>query len=522
VGVQVSHTIPYSGMRRWRIALVMGLGLLAPLLPAGAQDARYIVRFKASETAPVSRESLQKAAATIADRALQNVDELPYDNALVLRLRLEDALQLARRADVESLELDHKVWAFRETNDPLFSDQYSLRGQFSGRVAEAWDITSGSRNVIVAVIDTGADINHPDLKSNIWTNSRELKGNKKDDDSNGYVDDLHGYDFVNRDGNPQDDNGHGTHVTGIVAAVGNNAVGVAGVSWGSRVIPVKALDETGNGYVSSIIRSIDYVTDLKKKGVPVAVINLSLGGGGYSEALYRAVERARNHDILIVAAAGNEGANNDVTPMYPANFVIDSVISVAAIDSQGNRATFSNFGSGSVHLAAPGSAILSTALPRTGLEYRTLSGTSMASPYVAGVLALAAAANTQLSMVQVRSALFSTVQPLASLQGITITGGLVDAVAAMQRAIMTAPAPRLHGSVLDGIRGVRDAQVTATLTSDPSVVRTVTTGKDGSYSMSEMPRGTFRIKATKRGKRFISARVRISTARPVRKNVIAR
>ncbi len=518
----MSHRTPYNGIRSWRIALIFGLGLLAPLVSAGAQDARYIVRFKARDTAPSSRESLQKAATAVADRAIQSVDELPYDNALVLRLRLEDALQLARRPDVESLELDHKVWAFRETNDPLLSDQYSLRGQFSGKVVEAWDITTGSRNVIVAVIDTGADLKHPDLKSNIWTNSREIKGNGKDDDSNGYVDDLHGYDFVNRDGNPQDDNGHGTHVTGIVAAVGNNGAGVAGVAWDSRVIPIKALDATGNGYVSSIIRSIDYVTDLKKKGVPVTVINLSLGGGGYSEALYRAVERARNHDILIVAAAGNEGANNDIAPMYPANFAIDSVVSVAAINAQGNRATFSNFGAGSVHLAAPGSAILSTALLRTGMEYRTLSGTSMASPYVAGVLALAAAANTQLSMVQVRSALFSAVQPLVSLQGETITGGLVDAVAAAQLAIMTQPAPRLYGYVQDGTKGVRDAEVTATLTSDPSVVRTVTTGKDGSYSMSKIPLGTFTIKASKRGKKFVTTRVRVATARSVRKNVVAR
>lgn len=518
----MSHHMPYHYRTLWHLLLALCIGAFVPFLSAHSQAARYIVRLRSSEAARNSSHVLEKAAAEIAPRALQNIDQLPHDNSIVVRLSLEDAIQLSGRTDVESLEIDHRVWAFRDTNDPLLSQQYALQGPVSGRVTEAWDISTGSRNALVAVIDTGADLKHPDLRGNVWTNSREIGGNRRDDDGNGYIDDIHGYDFVNRDGNPQDDNGHGTHVAGIVSAVGDNGVGVAGVAWGSRVIAVKALDSTGNGFVSSITKSIDYVTDLKKRGVPVAVINLSLGGGGYSDALYRAVERARNHDILIVAAAGNEGANNDTSPIYPANFALDSVISVAATDSAGNRASFSNFGATSVHLAAPGTAILSTGLLRSGAEYRTQSGTSMASPYVAGVISLIAGANTQLSMTQVRAVLLASVQPLSSLQGTSITGGLVNAVAAAQSAIAIQPLPRLFGYVRNGARGVRDASVTATLLSDPSVVRTVTTGKDGSYSISEAQLGTYRIRVSKRGKRFSSSRVRANSARTIRKNFAAR
>jgi subtilisin family serine protease len=281
---------------------------------------------------------------------------------------------------------------------------------------------------------------------------------------------------------------------------------------------VKALDQVGSGYVSTIAKAIDYVTDLKRKGVPIAIMNLSLGGGNWSRALYRAVERARNHDILLVAAAGNEGSNNDLTPLYPASFPLDSVISVAATGADGSLTSFSNYGSGSVHLAAPGSAILSTSLRGNGVDYRRLSGTSMASPHVSGVLALIAAANPQLSALQIRRVALNTTKTQPGLQGTTICGGAVDAVAAVNSAIHTRALPRVFGYVSALGKAAVGAQVTLSLVIDPSAIRTATTGKDGSFSISEVELGEYKLSIRLKGRRFRPTTVRASAPRIIRKN----
>jgi subtilisin family serine protease len=310
-------------------------------------------------------------------------------------------------------------------------------------------------------------------------------------------------------------------VAGIVAAVGDNAVGVAGVAWGTKVVAVKALDSQGNGFVSSIVKAIDYVTTLKSKGAPIAVINLSLGGGGYSAALYRAVERARNHDILTVAAAGNEGSNNDSTPLYPASFVIDSVVGVAATDQLGQRASYSNYGSASVQIAAPGSGIISTALLRSGFQYRTLSGTSMASPHVAGIVALIAAANPQLSMIQARRALLASAQSVPELRGFVQNGAFADTLAAVQVAKATQGLPRIYGYVRRGTKGISAARVTATMRSDPTNPRSVLTAKDGSYSFSELPIGEYVLRARRRGFTFRSQSVSATRPGTFRRSFVA-
>jgi subtilisin family serine protease len=487
-----------------------------------AQDARYIIRFKS--TSGVSQRDAQvlnQAVSDLGELGLQNLDRLPHDNAVVVRLRVQDAARIMARRDVEAVEADTPVFALRTTSDPLLTEQYSLFSSGGSGVTDAWDISTGSRRAMVAVIDTGVDLLHPDLRDNLWRNEKEIAGNKRDDDGSGCVDDIFGCDIVNRDGSPQDDNGHGTHVAGIVAALGDNSEGIAGVAFGAKIVAVKALDSQGSGFVSSIVKAIDYVTTLKSRGVRISVINLSLGGGSYSDALYRAVERARNHDILVVAAAGNESANNDITPLYPANLSIDSILSVAATDRDANLASFSNYGASSVQIAAPGSSILSTALLRSGVSYRTLSGTSMACPHVAGVLALIAAANPQLSMLQARQVLLDSSQSLSSLQGVVQNGAFVDTLAAVQRAMVTQGLPRIYGYVRRAGRGIRGAQVSATLRADPTVTRVAVTGKDGSYSLSELAYGDYTVRVRKRGRTFTSVTVKARAPGSVRKSFSA-
>jgi subtilisin family serine protease len=513
-------------------ALLFGVSVFQ-LSVCQAQDARYVVRFKQQHTSPrlaksrtangnhprvTAQAALDRHVASLGDLALQEIERIPGDNSAVLRLRLEDALRVSARTDVASIELDSEVRGFFDTNDVLYSQQYSLNGEFGARVAQAWDSTTGSGKALIAIIDTGADLTHPELTSNLWKNPNEKRGNKIDDDENGCIDDIYGCNILNkdtskRDSSPQDDNGHGTHVAGIVAAKGNNGLGVAGVAWGSKIVVVKALDDQGAGFISGIAKAIDYVTTLKIKGAPIVAINLSLGGGSYSKVLYRAVERARNHDILVISAAGNEGANNDLKPLYPANLAIDSVVAVAATNDAGALASYSNYGVGSVHLAAPGTQIWSTALQSLGYSYRTASGTSMASPLVSGVVSLISAANPGLSMLQVRSILLSSARPLDNLRGYVITGALVDAQAAIAAAKVTAPLPRVAGYVRNGARGVADATVTLERRGAAGEIRTTTTGGDGSFSFSELPLGTYLLRVKKLKLKFSPATVRATSAR---------
>lgn len=522
-------------MRRCSVVIVARLTSLVctALICVGvcqAQDARYVIRFKQHHVSPrvladvptKAHAALDSSVTSLADVALQEIDRIPHDNSAVLRLRLEDAMRVSARSDVASIELDSEVHAFAGTNDALYSQQYALSGEFGGRVSDAWDVSTGSTRALVAVIDTGADLSHADLVPNLWKNPKEVRGNKRDDDGNGCVDDIHGCDFINKDGSPQDDNGHGTHVTGIVAAEANNVIGVAGVAWGAKVVVVKALDSQGSGFTSAIAKAIDYVTTLKTKGAPIVAINLSLGGGSYSRVIYRAVERARNHDILIIAAAGNESSNNDVNPLYPANLALDSVVSVAATDVAGNLASYSNYGAGTVHIAAPGSQIWSTALQSSGYQYRTSSGTSMASPLVSGVVSLIAAANPSLSMLQVRSILLSAVRSLPSLQGYVITGAIVDAHAAVTAARATLPLPRIAGYVKNRSLGVADATVTIQARGEGGITRSTQTSGDGSYSFSELPLGTYVVRASKARLRFAPSTVRASRARTIKRIFNAR
>lgn len=310
-------------------------------------------------------------------------------------------------------------------NDTNYSSLYGM-GKIDA--PEAWETNTGSQDIVVAVVDTGIDYTHPDLAANIWTNPGEKSGNGIDDDGNGYIDDIYGYDFYNEDSDPYDDNDHGTHCAGTIGAVGNNGQGVVGVSWNVSLMGLKFLGASGSGTTFDAIRAIDYAIDNGAR-----VINASFGGGGYDAALEDAVQRAADEGVLFVAAAGNDGTNNDTFPSYPASFPVNYLLSVAATDGTDSLTWFSNYGSTSVDVAAPGSAIRST-VPGGG--YQSFSGTSMAAPHVAGLAALLLAENPSLTLSQLWDAIFSTVDTISD-SAFLASGGRINAANAI--SLMTPP-----------------------------------------------------------------------------------
>jgi subtilisin family serine protease len=334
---------------------------------------------------------------------------------------------LRNDAYVASFEQDALRQEQVQPNDPQLG---SLWGMSAIDAQNAWTISKGSSSVVVAVIDTGVDYNHPDLAANIWTNPGEIAGNGIDDDHNGFLDDVHGYDFANHDGNPMDDNGHGTHVSGTIAAVGNNGRGVSGVNWSSSIMALKFMNAQGAGYLSDAIAAVNYATMMRTQyGVNVRVDNNSWGGGGFSAALQSAIQASNQAGILFVAAAGNSAANNDAVAQYPANYDSPNVISVAALAQNGQLASFSNYGATSVDIAAPGVSIYST-VPNNGYAY--YSGTSMAAPQVSGVAALCWAAAPNASVADVRNAILRGADTVAALNGKVASGGTLDAYRTLQ------------------------------------------------------------------------------------------
>jgi subtilisin family serine protease len=333
------------------------------------------------------------------------------------------------------------------SGDPSFGSLWGLHntGQSGGLAdadidaPEAWNVTTGSRSVVIAVIDTGVDYTHRDLAANAWRNPGEIAGDGIDNDGNGFVDDVYGWDFTNRDADPMDDNGHGTHIAGTIGAVGGNGTGVVGVNWQVSIMALKFLSGSGSGSTSGAIGAINYATRMKRDfGVNVVATNNSWGGGGFSTALRDAIAAGGRENILFVAAAGNDGTNNDTAPHYPSNYTDAAVISVAASDRSNRLASFSNRGAVSVDLAAPGVSITST-LP--GGRYGSSSGTSMAAPHVAGVVGLLAAANPAATAAEIRSAILSTTTPVGAFAGRMVTGGLLNAAAAVQTILSPTPGP---------------------------------------------------------------------------------
>ncbi len=299
-----------------------------------------------------------------------------------------------------------KLWGLKNTgtNEPASSRGNSSPTGVAGsdiNALEAWRLTKGSQGIKIAVIDTGVDYNHEDLRQNMWVNQAEKNGaDGVDDDGNGYVDDIYGYDFANNDSDPMDGNGHGTHCSGTIAGVHDNGIGVKGVMAHAQIVAVKFLGDNGSGTLEAAVQAIDYATK-----VGVDIMSNSWGGGGFNLALYDAISRAEDAGIVFVAAAGNSAADNDVTPHYPSNYEASNVISVAANNYNDGLASFSCYGSDTVHIAAPGRNILSTT---PGNEYQVYSGTSMATPHVSGMVGLYLALHGKTEPRDVKEALESS------------------------------------------------------------------------------------------------------------------
>jgi subtilisin family serine protease len=367
-------------------------------------------------------------------------------------------------------------------NDPSYPS--GLWGLAMMAAENAWDLTTGSREVIVAVIDTGINQAHPDLKANVWVNSGEIANNGRDDDVNGYVDDSYGVNAITRVGNGVDDNGHGSHVAGTIGASGDNAEGVVGLNWNVRVMGLKFLSSSGSGSTANAIRAVEYVIDAKKRGHNVVAINASWGSSAFSEALLQSIKKASAAGILFVASAGNSSRNTDTNPSYPAAFSAENIISVASIDRLGELSYFSNYGSKTVHIAAPGSSILSTVLTN---RYAYLSGTSMASPHVTGLAALAYAACPTLTMAQVKALILSNGVKSAALATKTSTGSIANAAGAVLAAAslcgMPTPSPT---PTPDPKATVTPAPtVIATMTPTPTPTATSTPIPTGAYLLAE-------------------------------------
>jgi len=330
--------------------------------------------------------------------------------------------------------------------DPSFAVEWGLlnTGQYGGtpgndiNATRAWDFTTGSRSVVVAVIDSGIDLTHPDLAANLWVNPGEIAGDGIDNDANGFVDDIHGWDFVDHDALPQDGFGHGTHVAGIIGAVGGNGIGVTGVNWQVSIMALRIQDDRGAGTTSAVLAALRYATMMRRDhGIMIVASNNSWEApAGYSGVVEQAIREHGAAGITFVAAAGNNATNTDLTPRYPGGYDLPNVITVASLTPQGTLASSSNYGASSVDVAAPGAAIQSTY--RSG-GYTLLSGTSMAAPHVTGVAALLAAARPGITVAEIRAAILGTATPLPALAG-KVASGRLDAFAALG-AIGAAPQP---------------------------------------------------------------------------------
>lgn len=406
-------------------------------------NAEVLMRFRPGTT----RETIDRLTAQLNDEVedrIESVDGLDViededgTNAadVLAQYRALPEVEYAEANSAITLDHDDAGRKHVHADDEMFLRQWGLfnNGQSGGQAGadisamRAWAMTRGSGQVVVAVLDSGVDYTHPDLVNNIWTRPEIIKAYEDEDLTEGAVDDQHGFNVVEDNGDPMDRNGHGTHCAGIIGAEGGNGIGITGVNWNVKIMPLRFMDGDGAGTTKDAIEAINYVIDRKRAGVNVRIISASWGSTARSRALEDVIRKADDEGILFVAAAGNASTDNDQTPHYPSSYNLGNVVSVAATNRNDQLASFSNYGATSVNVAAPGEEILSTWLEHGFSEKK---GTSMATPFVAGVAALILSQNPKMSVDDLRAKLLRSVDPLPSLKGKVSSGGRINAAKAV-------------------------------------------------------------------------------------------
>ncbi|GAB2457535.1 hypothetical protein GCM10011375_06310 [Hymenobacter qilianensis] len=401
-----------------------------------------LVKFKAGLSEEAKANALARISGRVSEKILTKAMERAGEKEGLLVVHtplqaLEAMSKMKGGPEIEFAEPNYIYQHAAATNDTYVANG-SLWGvdgnAFGSQASTAWAAGhTGSASVVIGIIDEGVQFDHPDLAGQVWTNPYDA-ADGVDNDGNGYIDDVHGWDFDGNDNSVYDgttrgsSDDHGTHVAGTIGAKANNGAGVAGVNWNVTMISCKFLGRRG-GTTANAVKAVDYLNDLKSRhGLNIVASNNSWGGGGFSQALSDAVDRANTRNILFIAAAGNGGSdgvgdNNDAVASFPSNLPQANVIAVAAITSTGGLSSFSNYGATTVDIGAPGSAIWSTTAYNT---YSSYNGTSMATPHVSGGAALYAASNPGATAATIKAAILNSATPTTSLQGKTVTGGRLN------------------------------------------------------------------------------------------------
>ncbi len=433
-------------MKRNFIFLFLCLSLVSFISSSSARESvpgEYIVKLKKGVSAKRFFTNSRMKSMIQKRKRLRVKKSKIYRIKVNSRVKISTVKKLKSHPMIEFIEPNYiyelpkfrkgKAYSLRELpKDDMFGELWGLNNTKDTDInaPEAWDKSFGTKKVVVAVVDTGIDLSHPDLKANLWVNKAELNGTPNvDDDGNGYVDDIHGYDFIDQDSTPEDGHSHGSHCAGTIGAV-HDELGVAGVVKNATLMASKIFNARGRTTVAAIVEAITYSAD---NGAHV--MSNSWGGGGASQAIKSSIEYANEKGSIFVAAAGNSSNDNDKRPNYPSNYEIDNMIAVAAYEESGKKAYFTSYGKKTVDVAAPGVDILSTVLNG---KYAKYSGTSMATPHVSGVVALLLSMNpdfigekgeklVKLPATKIREILIKTSTKTDALKNISVSGGRVDA-----------------------------------------------------------------------------------------------
>lgn len=397
-------------LKNFLVVLTLLFGLDGFAMPQTMSDG-FIIKYKNKNSMLNSFQKDFFQPLTNFNKTFSHKDDVRIIRGMNMLVVKEYPRQVPKE-DIEYIEPNFIYHISATPNDTRFSEQWGLK---KIEAEKAWDISVGNKDAVVAVIDTGVNYSHPELKDNIWVNEKELNGTAGvDDDSNGFIDDIHGYDFANKDADPMDDHGHGSHCSGIIGAA-QDGQGTVGINWHTRIMALKFLKADGSGSLEDAILAIKYGADNGAK-----VLSNSWGGGGYSQAMFDVIKYAQDKGVLFVAAAGNEYTDQKG---YPASYALPSVISVAASTEEDTKAKFSNYGTPHVHIAAPGAKILSTI---TGSDYASWDGTSMACPHVAGAAMLLLAHEPNLSYSEIKERILATSDFLPNWEDVVLSGGRLN------------------------------------------------------------------------------------------------